>query len=854
MTPRATKREPKKPAARKRRTRTTDAYGHTSKERVSIPTEQTERDVDIAGKTYHASPLRAREPRLQWDRQRAAPGMEHARALHIREKISPQDMISKLSKDSIQTKIFESFNGFEPGAKYRYYNHRSKGKWQNRIIRGDSARVMATLLAHENYKGTVQTVILDPPYGINFDSNFVPAMKDSARSRGVTSPNKLTKDPVACEAFCDSWERGIDSYLDALFHRLCLIRDLLADTGSIFVQIGPENVHRMALLLDEVFGHENAVSTIMFKKSGGTTSKFIPEGSDFLLWYAKDIDRARERYNPLYEELDKKELIEHLSSYAMVEDANGESRPLSPEEKANPGTLPSNSRLFTRVELTSQNPSKTRCYDYEWGGKVYKCPANRHWSVGKKGMDKLAKMGRLVSRPSVTGGDRLRWKRYEDEIPGKRINNQWATTSPPKTLRYAVQTNDPVIERCILMTSRPGDLVLDPTGGSGVTAAVSERHGRRWVLIDASPVSVATMRHYLAMQVYNWYLLQDSEEGARKEAELDGVPHDPPYTNDPAYGFVYSRRPDVSPGRLTGADPTPTILIVNKPYTDRGIRRVTGPFTVESETSSYTISLTDPRSHAKFAARVVGILENNGIYVTKGRHTIKVKNIESVPAGMFYTHTGTINGSAAAVLIAPEFRAVDNRIIQSAADGASKNSIKELVVVAFEFQPLNIDIPAGITVYKVLMNRALQQKELDTTKLDRSFVMVAEPRIKIAPVAKEKWSVEIVGYLTYDPLSGSMVSGDSDDVDCWMIDTDYDRESFYAREIYFPNTKPLWAKNQFTTIEKMLGSDIDSDRWDRFTTLRSSPFSSKTGRIAVKIITTTGNEMVKEVELGRSGD
>lgn len=836
--------------ATRRRVKDTRAYDHVSKKRLSIPTEQTERDVDIGSRDHYSPPVSASEPRLHWDRQRETPGRQQAYALHIREKFSPQDMISKLGKNTIQTQIFESFNGFEDGAKYRYYNHRSKGNWQNRIIRGDSARVMATLLAHENYKGCIQTIIFDPPYGISFDSNFAPAMQGTNKSKKIKTSNNLTKDPTTCEAYCDMWERGLDSYLDATFHRLSLMRDLLAEEGSIFVQIGPENVHRMALLLDEVFGHKNAVTTIMFKKSGGTTSRFMPKGSDFLLWYAKNIDRTT--YNPLYKPLTKKEMIDHMSSYIMLETPDGDSRKLTTEENDHPEKIPHDCRLFTRVELTSQHPSETRSYDYVWNKKTYKCPPNRQWSISKDGMDKLNKQNRLSSQPSKTGHDRLRWKRYEDEVPGKRINNQWTTTTSPQTLRYAVQTSDEVIQRCILMTSNPGDLVLDPTGGSGVTAVIAERYGRRWVLIDSSPVSVATMRHCVSLQTYDWYLLQDSKEGADEELKQGGSPLRPSgkqYTNDPAYGFVYPRYPYVSPSVLAGTEPSRPILIVNDPYKHGGIKRVSGPFTVESETTSYAISITDPNAHVKFASRIVEILEQNGIDTVLDKKHISITHIEAVPADLPYTHTGMINGKNAAIMFAPEFRAADNRLIQEAAIHASKSGIHELVVVAFEFQPLDAIIPTNMNFSKVLINRALQQLEIDSSKLNRSFVMVAEPKIDICSTKNKKWTVEITGYVTYDPLSGNMVSGNRDDVDCWMIDTEYDRESFYAREVHFPNTKPRWASKQLTTIEIMLGQDIDRDRWEAFTSLKSSPFSSTSGRIAVKIITTTGDEMMKEIDL-----
>ena len=437
-------------------------YAHRGNTRISIPTEQTERDADVPSRDYRPKPGGAasaggsagagkrpagdsgagdggsgadsakntagcREPHLSWDRRRREPGMERAHALHIREKFSPQDMISKLSRHHFQTRIFDTFNGFEPGAKYRYYHHKSKGNWQNRMIRGDSARVMASLAAHENYAGSVQTIFFDPPYGINFDSNFAYAMRDTRKSKNVKASEKFTKDPVTCEAFCDTWERGLDSYLDAMLHRLCIMRDLLTETCSIFVQISSANVHRMALLLDEVFGHDNAVSTIMFRKAGGTSSSLIPEGSDFLLWYAKDKKRAK--YRQLYELLTTAQLVQHMSSYAMVEDPDGNSRSLTNEEKRDVDKIPGGFKLFQSVTLTSQHPSLTRGKDYTWNGVSYTCGLNRQWGVSCDALDKLAAMNRLVGSSDPTS---LRWKQYADEIPGRRINNQWTSMAPPQ--------------------------------------------------------------------------------------------------------------------------------------------------------------------------------------------------------------------------------------------------------------------------------------------------------------------------------------------------------------------------------------------------------------------------------------
>lgn len=831
-----------------------DSLEHPSRRRMSIPTEQTERDIDHGGKDYHPRAPAAGEPRLHWDRHCVEPGREHAHALHIREKFSPLDMIQRLTSTTTQSRIFDSFNGFDPpSTKFRYYLHRSQGNWQNRLIRGDSARVMASLAALEGYAGEVQTIFFDPPYGIGFDSNFICAMRDTKRSKKITGHAVRPKDPVSVRAFSDTWDRGLDSYLDAMLHRLTIMKDLLTESGSIFVQIGPENVHRMAILLDEVFDHENKVTTIMFRKGGGTTSLMIPEGSDFILWYTKNKNEATKKYHQLYKHLTKHELIDHMSSYAMIEEPGNDPRNMTYEEKIDPTIILPTNKLLKREKLTAKGWSSTRSFDYTWNGVTYACPPNEQWNVSKEGMDNLAKIKRLVVAPSKKT-TRLGWKMYEDEMPGKKINNQWAYTASAKNLRYSVQTSEEVIKRCILMSSDPGDLVLDPSGGSGATAVVAEQYGRRWIMIDSSHVSIATIRHQLAMRTYDWYLLQDSDDGANAEQKLGGKARKGPYMDDPVHGFVYERCPYVSASTLAYNKQADPILLVDRPLTQSGTKRLTGPFTVESETSSYTLSRTDPCAQAQFAAQVIAVMEKNGINALE--QNVEAKDIEAAPTDRAYTHTGTVDGRKGAILIAPEFNAVDNRLIDAAVRDVVADKMDVLLVVAFEFQPLAADAPAGVRVTRVLINRALQQNEINASKIDRAFVVVAEPNIKIERVKDKpgKFTVTLVGYNTYDPRTGNTDVGTIEDVDCWMIDTEYDGESFYARDVHFPNIGTKWTEIQLKNIEKLLGNDIDREKWDHFTSLKSAPFSSDTGRIAVKIVTTTGDEMTREIALNGSDE
>lgn len=821
-------------------------YLHKKAHRISIPTEQAETNINNLLPTHTSHATAGREPTLSWERK-TAHGKEFPAMLHIREKISPKAMIDSLRSSRTQTHIFENFNGFDPASKYRYYDHSAKGKWQNRIIRGDSARVLAALAA-EHLEGEIQTIYFDPPYGINFDSNFHPSMSTERNINRVAGKSnlKLPKDPVTVKAFHDTWERGLDSYLDSLLHRFLIMHTLLKNNGSIFVQIGSNNLHRVSILLDEVFGSDNRISTITFIKSAsGTTSSFIPENSDYILWYAKDRDSAKHKYSQLYESLNRKQKLQFMSAYAMVENADKTYAPFTDDLINNPDMLSKSSKIFITNPLTSQGESNTdRSDDYVWNGVSYSCPTDSHWSISKEGLDNLARLNRLYS-----AGQGLRWKKYEDEIPGRQITNSWSQMLPTNK-RYPVQTAEGVIERCILMSTSPGDLVLDPTGGSGITASIAEKWGRRWIVIDSSPVSIAIIRHYMTTRIYDWYLLQDSDEGAHQEKILSGKPLSPPHTNDPSKGFVYERIPKVTAKILGYGKDVPPTLLYNKPLISKGVKRVSGPFTVESESSSHIVSSLSSNIlehiNSEFVRRIAIHMSTDGICSLDGSQHLIITNLEIRPTFDGFTHTGFRNDTneKIAVFIVPDIMPVDNLLIKKAILSAQKAGLHTLVVAAFEFQPLRLDNSYNnFNVIKVSINRTLQQKELDNDKIERALVIVGDPRLRIKK-SNQKHTVEVLGYDMFDFVTGNIISGDEKSVDCWMLDTDYDGESFFAKEIHFPNVNSLWSKSLLNKIKTMLGTDLDESKWKSFISLKSAPFISKSGKIAVKIITVTGDEML----------
>ena len=713
---------------------------------------------------------------------------------------------------------------------------------------------MASLLARENMAGKVQMIYFDPPYGMGYKSYF----QVSSNNREV--PEKAEgrpHDTRTIRAFRDTYERNIHSYLDLTREKLVLMRELLADTGSLFMQIGDENVLRVGLLLDEVFGAENRVSLIPFATTSGSSSKTLPSVADFLLWYAKDKETVR--YHQLYEPLSRAEQIEHMSSYAMLELADGSIRGLTPDERHDPDLhLPKHSRLFRRVGLTSQGVSTTgRSEPYVWNGEEHPCDPARHWAISHEGLDRLAELDRLAA---VEGGS-LRWKRYENEVPGRRINNVWSQQAYASDQRYVVQTADSVIERCLLMATDPGDLVFDPTCGGATTAVAAEKWGRRWITCDTSPVAVSIARQRLATATFPYWTLADSADGARQEAELSGKPEAVPpeggWGSDPASGFVYERVPRVSASVLAyDLDPDP-IMLVDQPRRKRAVTRVTSPMTVESEQPWATVIPLEGSddetvvAHGDFSEAVGAALLNHTISGGRDNADMTIRALEPWPSDselLAWQATYTIDGGAAehtaAVMVAAEDVTVPGEMVREAAreitDSAERADV--LLVVAYAYAADAPPTVGRIAVARAQMNRDLMIRELSAETGHEAFVIIGEPDIRILDeYPAGQIAVEILGYDTFDPATGNAAEGGPDDVACWMLDTDHDGESFYARRIHFPGAD---NDRQIKKLLRELGKNADDAEQEALTARRSAPFNPpERGRIAVKIVTATGMEM-----------
>ena len=826
--------------------------------RPNLPTDQTEPFMDDDDKRplRYEPPIRRRSgPVLSWDRgQNLDEIAAEATPLYITEKIHPSAFVEQL-RSLDPAPLFGDFNNLPADADYEWYQH--EGNWSNRLIRGDSVRVMASLLAKEGMEGKVQMIYMDPPYGIGFKSNLQTATDD----RNTPANEKaLPADPTVVQTFRDTYENGLHSYLDNLYRNFTYARALLAESGSIFVQIGSENVNRVGLVLDEVFGPENRVAQITFVKTGSTASNTLPEVADYLLWYAKQATVLK--YRQLYTQQTRTETIERMSWHSMVELPDGTTRKPTSEELKAPESLSYGARFYQRMPLNSQGGAKndrTRPYVGP-DGRTHVPPPGRQWSLSHEAMDNLAAVDRLCDWP----GAQLAWKRYESEIPGHRVNNLWGELMRPESAHYVVETGERVIEQCILMSTDPGNLVLDITCGGGTTAYVAEQWGRRWITTDTSGVALAIARQRMLSATYDYYLVQGSTEGALKEAELSGesVPPPPPQTSwktdsrDPSKGFVYERVPLVSGAILAEGGETDTVLLINRPSIRSETIRVASPFTVESH-SPWRYLPPDALAagggeQLDTRQRIIDAIQVSG--VAAAEHRLTIEDVKDWGEPALVTHTCvSINAENArtrtALAIVPDDQTAGEEFIARAAEQASARRLRRLIVIAFNFDASvhsGAQRQGALEILKAQANRDFQIPGLKDAPQDHAFVMLGQPELTLHDEANGRISVEVLGYDTYNPATGNVERGQARDINCWMLDTGYDGKSFYARRIHLPNSS---TDKRINRLKRTLGKRVDPKLWNSMQSMRSAPFPRPHGnhpRIAVRIITRTGIEMTIE--------
>ena len=528
------------------KTKTVETLTHTDEVRANIPTAELQpvmEDDDPIPVTYERN--RDVDPQFVWrgkDEQDWSDLVVQAPPLFIQEKVHPKVLIDDLMRGAPsgrgtpedQLDLFADFNGLpSEDAKTEFYQH--DANWSNRMILGDSLRVMASLAEREGLRGVVQCIYIDPPYGIKFNSNF----QWSTTSRDVKDGNAehITREPEQVKAFRDTWRDGIHTYLTYLRDRLTVARDLLTESGSVFVQISDENVHRVRVLMDEVFGENNFVRLIHFRKTGALMSQGLDEVGDYIVWYAKDNGVLK--YRQLYEH--KGMSKSGLSNYPNLLLPDGTTRNLTNVEKQNSEEIPQDAKLFGLHALNSQSGGPNSRFTIGFKDKTFTLSSGG-WKTNEGGIQRLIKTNRIDATER-----RIGFIRYMNDFPMVPITNLWDDTRGEMNLLYVVQTSEKIIERCILMTADPGDLVLDPTCGSGTTAYVAEGWGRRWITIDTSRVALALARARIMGARYPYYLLADSRDGQLKEAQIQRIsPSETPTYGDIRQGFVYERVPHIT--------------------------------------------------------------------------------------------------------------------------------------------------------------------------------------------------------------------------------------------------------------------------------------------------------------------
>lgn len=845
----------------------------------------------------------AADPQLVWRGKEAQDGdglVVPSVPVYIQEKIEPKAIIENLRAtaepggEEPEFSLFGDFDGLDFGELVEFYEH--DANWSNRLVLGDSLLVMASLADKEGLAGRVQTIFMDPPYGIKFGSNW----QVSTRKREVQDSKEadLTRQPEQIRAFRDTWKLGIHSYLAYMRDRVAVAHTLLNETGSIFVQIGDENVHLVRNLLDEVFGAENFVSLITFKKTTGATGELLAGTADYLVWYAKDISQVKYRqlYKPREEDLS--------GPYSQLDLPDGTRRRVTPQERLS--GLPEGARVFRLDNITSQSAGREKgegaasWFPVEFEGKIFRPSMQSRWKTNEQGMQNL-----LHARRIGASGNTLGYIRFADDFPVFPLSNVWDDTTiagfgDPRT--YVVQTGTKIIERCLLMTSDPGDLVLDPTCGSGTTAFVAEQWGRRWITTDTSRVALTLARTRLMAARFPHYLLSDSPEGQAKEKELDpSVVVSGETGNDIRQGFVTRRiphvtlksiaqNPDIKPD-MTRSQVDAAIarhadfeVLHDQPYEDRRRVRVAGRFTVESlaphrvvdpdEERPATETVAEQESDASFEQTILENLRKAGVQNTVKQERLTFERLESYAgawlqaAGEYLTADG--NSRRVAVSLGPQHGTVGPGQIKEAAKEALKGAGYDVLLVcgfafdarsgevAAEFKPSGEDGAFAVRQAELKMGRlpvllvkmnpdlAMGEALLKNTGAGNLFMVFGEPDVEIRPAEQDGHiEVEIHGVDVFDPTTGQIRSQSSDDIACWFIDTAYDSESFFVRHAYFTG-----ADDPYKRLKQALRSEIDEVAWSALYRTVSLPFPKpSSGRIAVKVINHYGDEVLKVYDL-----
>lgn len=798
--------------------------------------------------------------------------------LFVHERLSTKGILETLkghARDK-QASMFDLFGDPELPIHeqvLRAYEH--VGGWTNRMILGDSLVVMNSLLEYEGLGGQVQMIYMDPPYGVRFGSNFQPFV----RKRDVKHNDDadMTREPEMVKAYRDTWELGLHSYLTYLRDRLLVARELLAPSGSVFVQIGDENVHHVRELLDEVFGAENFVSMVTFVTTTGSTGEFVPKTADYLIFYARDINRLK--YRQLYQQ--KEGGAGTDGPYSWVAMPDGSRRRLTAAERWGLQPIAEGARVFRLDNLQSQSGGRQKgegaaCwFTVEFDNRGWQPSMKSTWKTHERGMERLRGSQRLHA---TAGG--LYYLRYLDDFPVSPLSNNWGDTviagfSSQKA--YVVETSTKVIQRCLLMTTDPGDLVLDPTCGSGTTAFVAEHWGRRWITIDTSRVPLALTRQRLLTATFPYYELNDERRG-------------------PAGGLVYRRKqnakgeevggivPHVTLKSIANDEPPDEEILVDRPEIVPKVTRVTGPFTFEATIPTPVDSDGTTAQHGSDAGtyqdRMLGVLRQSPVLHVGGGRTIMLRQIRppakslslSAEALVDVTAAGQtptladavadakeksgqllpLSGSPVAIVFGPENGAIGERLVFEAAREAYGKSYTHLYVIGFAIQAAarqlveSCEAVVGIPATYVQATPDLMMGDLlKTMRSSQIFSVCGLPEVRVeTEPAKDSdaaplFVVELLGLDVFDPALMELDHRSGDDVPAWLLDTDYNGLCFHVAQAFFPRTA-AWDD-----LKRSLRGQYEDTVWDHLAGTRSAPFpAGEHRRVAVKVIDDRGNELM----------
>ena len=720
--------------------------------------------------------------------------------LHVHESIHPSVILGSITIK--KSTLDDFFGNTRPhNEAVEFYEH--EDGWTNRLVAGDSLLVMNSLLEKENMTGRAQMIYFDPPYGIKYNSNFQSRIFNT---EGRDNVKNIEMQPEQIKAFRDTWELDVHSYLAMIRKRLMLAKELLSDTGSIFIQISTENQHKIRLLLDEIFGAENFMWQILFRtKIGGGVGE-RPNSYDYIIWYAKNKEKAK--FNRLWQDRTN-ESIKKLYKQVQLQDNTIITAPAD-------NKYPKNSRRCTTFKLQSQGVSTTdRSTPHTFpNGKTYSPPNGSQWSISHDGLDALYNKNRIYF-----GVNGVRIINYPEDSP-QLFLNIWEGMQLA-TKNYVVETKPNVIQNCILMCSDVGDLVMDITGGSGVTAFVAEQWGRRWITCDTSRISTATIRCRLQTAAYPWYKLVNDAEGVDS-------------------GFEYEEQIRLTP-ELLAKDESETIIRYDKPKEESNRGRVTGPFTVESIPAPI---IHNENNVVPVRSDLLQMLKDAGIRTKTKR--LRLDEIKKNPDDKSPIHAyGTIGRQRIAISFGPEHGPMGRYQVESVLADIDGND--KVLFLAMAFDPVAKSI-IDKTEYtqSVLINNDILISDLKSQSTDQPFSMVGEPEVSISKNKKD-YVVELLGYDYYDPIQDKVMPGDTSNIAMWMLDTDYDGRTLRVKQLFFPGRPKLWKK-----LGDTLHSEIDPELLDKYSGTKSIPFEmGNHKKIAVKIIDMDGNESLTVKGMGK---